>query len=81
MAKLKIVSFNDGARSFILESFGKVVDKENYVVEMSDPSQRVLTPDGDEIRFDQFAGIKKGSEVFIKSDIVSLVRLAGELVK
>ncbi|HLE50208.1 MAG TPA: hypothetical protein VI791_03625 [Patescibacteria group bacterium] len=81
MAKLKIVSFNDGARRFILESFGKVVDKENYVVEKSDPSQRVLTPDGDGIRLEQFAGIKKGSEVFIKSDIVSLVRLAGELVK
>jgi hypothetical protein len=45
-------------------------------VEKKDPSQKVLAIDGNELNYDEFAGIKKGSEIFIKSDLNSIVKLA-----
>jgi hypothetical protein len=70
------VVFNDGAKDFLLDTFGKSTDSEGYVVEASDPSQRVLTPRGDEIPVSEFAGVRRGSTVFFKSDIVSLIEAA-----
>jgi len=73
------VTFDDSARDFILESFDKTVDGEGYIVERSNQTQRVLTPAGQEIKQDKFAGVRKGSEIFIKSDIVSLIELCDYL--
>ena len=73
------MSFDASARNFILDAFGKSVDKEKYVVEKSNPSQRVLTPKGEEFRARQFAGVRKGSEVYIKSDIASLIEASEHL--
>jgi len=48
------------------------MDKEKYLVDKNS-AQRVLSPDGDYIHISEFAGITKGSRVYIKSDIPSLI--------
>ena len=67
------ITFDDSAREFVLNTFHKTSDKREYVVEKADPRQRVLTPRGEDIPLDEFAGVRRGSTVFVKSDIVSLV--------
>ena len=69
------VSFDAGARNFILDAFGKTV-RNGFVVEKTKPGQKVLTPRGEEIPVKDFAGVRKGSAIFVKSDIVSLVEAA-----
>ena len=73
------ISFDGSAKKFVLGAFGKTLDQEKFVVEQSNPSQRVLTPKGEEVRFYQFAGIRKGSEIYIKSDIASLIEASEHL--
>ncbi len=71
--------FDASARDFVLEAFGKSVDSEGYIVEKDNPSQRVVTIDGQEIKKDMFAGVRKGSEIYIKSDIVSLIEMCDDI--
>jgi hypothetical protein len=71
--------FESSAKKFILSAFGKTVDQEKFIVEQTDANQRVLTPTGEEIRLSQFAGIRKGSEIYIKSDIASLIEASEHL--
>jgi hypothetical protein len=69
------ITFDTSARGFVLDAFGKC-EQNGFVVEKSCPDQRVLTPRGEEIPSKEFAGIRKGSAVFVKSDIVSLIEAA-----
>lgn len=75
----KIVTFTPGLKRFILDTFDKDVDKDGYIVEKSDTSQRVLTLDGEEVKLDEFGGIRKGSMIFIKSGLVSMIKLSEKL--
>ncbi len=72
---MKIV-FEESARAFVLDAFNKKVDADGYVAEKSNGGHRVLTPSGDEIPAAEFAGVRKGSVVFIKSNIASLIQAA-----
>jgi hypothetical protein len=67
------ITFDGSARDFVLDAFGKKVCN-GFIVEKS--GQKVLTPRGEEIPAKEFAGVRKGSVVFLKSDIVSLVEAA-----
>jgi len=69
------ITFDNSARDFVLDAFGKSV-RDGFVVEKATPTQRVLTPRGEEIPETEFAGVRKGSVIFVKSDIVSLVETA-----
>jgi hypothetical protein len=69
------ITFDASARDFILDAFGKVA-RDGFIVEKSKPSQKVLTPRGEEIPVREFAGVRQGSVIFVKSDIVSLVEAA-----
>lgn len=69
------ITFDESARAFILDAFGKTA-KDGFIVEKSNTSQKVLTPRGEEIPLKEFAGVRKGSVIFVKSDIVSLVETA-----
>jgi hypothetical protein len=69
------ITFEKSAEDFVLDCFGKKA-QDGYVVEKSAPSQRVLTPRGEDIPVSEFAGIRKGSVIFVKSDIVSLIEAA-----
>jgi hypothetical protein len=73
------ITFTNSAQDFILETFDKTRDSDNFLVEKSNPHQRVLSQDGEEINLEHFAGVKKGSQIFIKSDLISLMRLCDDL--
>lgn len=75
------LTFDESTKDFVLEAFGKSVDTAGYLIEKDNPKQRVLTKDGQEIKKDEFAGVRKGSEIYIKSDIVSLLELCDDLNK
>ena len=77
--KISNVTFSDDAKKDILGLFGKMVDEEGYIIEKDNPEQRVLTPKGEEIYIEEWGGITKGSEIFIKSDVFSLIGLAKRL--
>jgi len=68
-----IVTFDKSLKKDILDIFDKSIDEEGYIVEKSNTKQRVLSAEGDELELEDFAGIKKGSEVFIKNNIISLI--------
>jgi len=70
------LTFSKLAKKDIMNIFDKTVNADGCVVEKKDPSQKVLAIDGNELNYDEFAGIKKGSEIFIKSDLNSIVKLA-----
>ena len=70
------ITFTSSAKKDILEMLSKSVDKDGYIVEKSNPEQRVLTFDVEEITLDDFGGFQRGSEVFIKNNVVSLMKLA-----
>ncbi|MCG2725263.1 MAG: hypothetical protein L6420_03225 [Elusimicrobia bacterium] len=75
----KLLTFDPEHKKFILDIFEKTIDNEGYVVEKSDPTQRVFTPDGEEVKFADFAGFIRGSMIFVKSGLVSAVKLADRL--
>ncbi len=64
---------NKDTKRFVLQLFNKNVDSEGYIVE-NETKARVLNADGQEIMIEELGAIKKGSEIFVKDDIVSLVR-------
>ena len=77
--KISDITFDEAAKLDFLELYGKTTDQEGFIVEKEDPAQKVLTPKGEEILLEEWAGIMKGSEAFIKSDTFSLIELAKKL--
>lgn len=75
------ITFDKSARKYILNVFNKSVDDEGFIVEKDNPEQRVLAQDGQQVEYENFAGIRKGSEIFIKSDLISLMHLCDSLAK
>jgi hypothetical protein len=74
-----VITFEKSAKKVILSFFDKVVDDEGFIVEKDDMNQRVITPEGEEITLEEFGGIRKGSEIFIKSDLPSVFELVDKL--
>lgn len=72
------ITFDESAQAFILEAFGKGV-RDGFVVEKKKPSEKVITPRGEDVAVKDFAGVRKGSVIFVKNDIVSLVEAAESL--
>lgn len=75
--KIKL-TFDESVKREILGFIGKEVDNDNFIVEKDNPKQRVLTVDNEEITLKEFGGFQRGSEVFIKNDFISLMRLSKE---
>lgn len=67
------ITFDESAKLDILEFLNKTV-KDGLIVEKDTPSQKVLTFDNQEIALDEFGGVQKGSEVFIKKDLISVMK-------
>lgn len=74
--KISPLTFNKDVKEDILELFGKTIDNEGFIVERENINQRVLTPKGEEIRLEEWAGLIQGSEAFVKSDTFSLMEIA-----
>lgn len=70
------ITFDDTTKRTILEILGKKVMPDGKVVEKKSPYLPVKTFEGEELHYEDFGGIQKGSEVFIKRDLISLIRLS-----
>ena len=70
------ITFDESAIEFILDAFDKSIDSEGFIVEKRNPKQRVLTPEGEEIQSNDLGAIKKGSELYIKKDLSSILKLS-----
>lgn len=73
---MKTVSFTNtiDSKLAILRLTGKGVDEKDYIIEL-DTLKRVVSPSGAEVKLDEFAGIRKGSEIIITKDLPSLLEL------
>ena len=69
----KIV-FDTSLKSDILTCFDKEI--KNGVIVEKETKESVLTEKGEAINKKEFAGIKKGSQIFFKNDIASLIEFA-----
>ncbi len=70
------ITFDDSAKLDILDLLDKTVDAEGFVVEKGDLSQRVIASDGEEMTVEEFGGMKRGSQIFIKKDFYSVFALS-----
>ena len=70
------IVFDKSAKKDILEILDKTTDADGTIVEKDNPSQKVLTFEGDEITLEEFGGVQKGSQVFIRNNLISLIRLS-----
>lgn len=67
--------FDDKSKHIILQIFGKSIDNEGFIVDIQ-TNERVVTPDGSELLAKDWAGIRRGSEIFISKDLPSLLQYA-----
>ena len=72
---MKTIAFDDKSKNIILQLFNKAIDEQGYIFDIK-TGVRVLTPQGEEVLGRDFAGIRKGSEIFITKDLPSLIQFA-----
>lgn len=71
------VFFDDSAKEQILNAFDKTVDKDGYIIEKSDPKRRVIDKTTqEEVKLENFVGVRKGSLIFVTNEIDSLIQAA-----
>ena len=75
----KTITFDKESKEGLLDMFGVGVDGEGFIVEKANPKRRILASNGEPSKLTDLAAIKKGSLVFVKSDIVSVIDLADSL--
>lgn len=73
------LTFEKSAQDFVLDAFGKRVDQYGYIIEKDNPATRVRSRDGQEIKAAKFGGVRKGSEIYFKSDLISVIELCEDL--
>lgn len=76
---MKSITFDSSSKEFILNAFNKGIDSDGFIVDKTNENKRVPAIDGSDITIDDFAGVAKGSEVYVKSDIGSLIELCDRL--
>ena len=74
---MKTLAFDEASKKIILQLFDKAVDEQGFIFDMT-TGERVLSPDGEEVPVRDFAGIRKGSEIFITKDLPSLIQFASD---
>jgi hypothetical protein len=79
-----IITFDEASREFIIRTLGKDIDPSGFIVERDCYNTKVMTPEGECIKAHELACIKKDPSsdkiIFIKNDIVSLIKLSDEVV-
>ncbi|KKU25612.1 MAG: hypothetical protein UX37_C0017G0004 [Microgenomates group bacterium GW2011_GWA2_46_16] len=58
--------------SQVLKALGNTADSEGFIVDVV-TGERVLTKNTEEVNINEFAGIAKGSRIYLKSDVTSLI--------
>ncbi|KAA3649765.1 MAG: hypothetical protein DWP98_06455 [Bacteroidetes bacterium] len=68
------IFFTPNTASLILEAFGKSQNSDGYLIDSS-TEELILTPENEEIHISKFGGLKKGSEIFLKNDLSTIINL------
>lgn len=71
-----MITFDESTKELVLQMLNKAVDDDGYIYDV-ETRERALTPEGSEVHIDEFAGIRRGSEIFITKDLPSLLKYAG----
>lgn len=66
------VIFDRNSKDWVLGIFDKSIDQDGFIVEKD--GTRIWTPEGDEIKSEELAIIKKGSTKFIAGNLSSLMK-------
>ena len=66
--------FTDNSLPLILEAFGKSINEDGLIVD-SETGDPILTPEHKEIEASEFMALRNGSEIFIKDDLFSIIKL------
>lgn len=74
------VTFDSDLKDYVLSVFGKKTDKDGYVVDKALPSQRALD-EGVPVLAKDFAGVRRGSVLFFRADVTSLLKVADTIKK
>lgn len=74
------IIFHKSRLDTMFRALGKTTDPDGYLVEKSNPTQRVITPEGEIVKPKDVGIVRPGSQIFIKKDIDSLIKLASDLV-
>lgn len=69
------VLFDQNTVDFVLDVLDKTTDSQGFIVEKGS-MERVITPEGIEIRKSELGLVVKGSQKFIMSDLDSLMKFA-----
>lgn len=72
---MRTIVFNEDVKDFVFEVFNKSVDKDGYIIE-NETGSRVITPEGNFLKNEEFAAVVPGSEVFVTNDMPSLLKYA-----
>ena len=68
------IAFDDSSREFALGLFDKHINENGEVLEKN-TDEVVKSFEVNPLTVDEFGGVKKGSELFIENNVVSLFRL------
>lgn len=75
MSKTKArIIFSPKALPFILNAFGANINDNGNIID--DAGEPILTPEGEPVSKDNFGGIKKGSYIFLKKDVLTAIKLS-----
>lgn len=69
------ITYDSELKEDILNAFNKKVNDEGNIIE-KDTGDEVISFDGEVANIDSFGGIINGSELFIKKDLPSLLKLS-----
>lgn len=69
------ILFNKQAIPYVLDIFGAAINGDGLIIN-ADSGDLILDPDKEPISSKEFGGIKKGSEIFFKNDIATILNLA-----
>ncbi len=72
----QLITYDPRLKLQVLGLFGKDVDEEGYVIQRNTHERVLAFNDESYVRLEDFAGLSKGSEIIIKSDIISLIDYA-----
>lgn len=70
---MKII-FEKSLSPEMLDIFGKKTDNYGYIINSKTGKKVLSSSDNGEVHISEFAGIVPGSEIYLKSDIVSLIK-------
>lgn len=68
------ILFTEEALPFILRAFNKSIGENGTIID-NETGEIVFSPEGEELTLSELGAIKKGSQLFLKDDILSIMNI------